>query len=82
MENYALEAAEFSTKYQMRDLEFAVNHHGWPDVAMFDFTSMYAAENASRMIERKGYKLLAILVGDSLLEVMSSWSIIENANIT
>ncbi|KAI4471717.1 calponin y domain-containing protein [Holotrichia oblita] len=66
--NYAREAAEFSTNYQMPDLEFAVNHYGHPDVAMFDFTSMYAAENASRVIERHNYKLLSILVGDSLLE--------------
>jgi len=50
-------------------LEFAVNHYGQPDVAMFDFTSMFAAENASRVIERHGHKLLQILVGDSLLEV-------------
>lgn len=66
---YAREAAEFSTEYQMMDMEFAVNHYGQPDVAMFDFTSMYAAENASRILERHGYRLLMILVGDSLLEV-------------
>ncbi|XP_023314724.1 F-actin-monooxygenase Mical isoform X3 [Trichogramma pretiosum] len=65
---YAREAAEFSTEYQMMDMEFAVNHYGQPDVAMFDFTSMYAAENASRVIERRGHRLLMILVGDSLLE--------------
>lgn len=66
---YAREAAEFSTEYQMMDMEFAVNHYGQPDVAMFDFTSMYAAENASRVFERRGHRLLQILVGDSLLEV-------------
>lgn len=69
LENYAREAANFSTNYQMPDLEFAVNHYGQPDVAMFDFTSMYAAENASKVLERNGYRLLMILVGDSLLEV-------------
>lgn len=53
----------------MIGMEFAVNHYGQPDVAMFDFTSMYAAENASRILERRGHKLLMILVGDSLLEV-------------
>lgn len=68
--NYAREAADFSTDYQMPNLEFAVNHYGQPDVAMFDFTSMYQAENASKIIERHSYKLLAILVGDSLLEVL------------
>lgn len=67
--NYAREAAEFSTNYQMPNLEFAVNHYAQPDVAMFDFTSMYAADNASKVIERNGYRLLMILVGDSLLEV-------------
>ncbi|XP_044734028.1 F-actin-monooxygenase Mical-like isoform X2 [Chrysoperla carnea] len=65
---YAREAADFSTNYQMPNLEFAVNHYGQPDVAMFDFTSMYAAENASRVVERNGYRLLMCLVGDSLLE--------------
>lgn len=67
--NYAREAADFSTNYQMPNLEFAVNHYGQPDVAMFDFTSMYAAENASKVLERNGHRLLMILVGDSLLEV-------------
>lgn len=65
---YAREAAEFSTQYQMMDMEFAVNHYGQPDVAMFDFTSMYAAENASRVLERFGHRLFMTLVGDSLLE--------------
>ncbi|XP_025263534.1 F-actin-monooxygenase Mical isoform X3 [Camponotus floridanus] len=65
---YAREAAEFSTEYQMMNMEFAVNHYGKPDVAMFDFTSMYAAENASRILNRHGHGLLMILVGDSLLE--------------
>ncbi|XP_065351605.1 F-actin-monooxygenase Mical isoform X2 [Cloeon dipterum] len=65
---YAREAADFSTQYQLPHLEFAVNHYGKPDVAMFDFTSMYAAENASRVVERHGHRLLMQLVGDSLLE--------------
>lgn len=68
LQNYAREAADFSTNYQLPHLEFAVNHYGQPDVAMFDFTSMYAAEYASKVIERNGSRLLMILVGDSLLE--------------
>lgn len=52
----------------MPNLEFAVNHYGKPDVAMFDFTSMFAAENSSRIIVKKNYRLLSCLVGDSLLE--------------
>lgn len=66
---YAKEAADFSTNYKLPSLEFAVNHFGQPDVAMFDFTSMYAAVNASRVVEKKGHKLFMTLVGDSLLEV-------------
>jgi uncharacterized protein YjaG (DUF416 family) len=66
---YAVEAAIFSTENQLPNLEFAVNHYGQPDVAMFDFTAMYAAENACRVIQRKGHKLMMTLVGDSLLEV-------------
>ncbi|PSN38132.1 hypothetical protein C0J52_08223, partial [Blattella germanica] len=68
LQTYAREAADFSTEYQLPQLEFAVNHYGQPDVAMFDFTSMFAAENASRVVERHGHRLLQILVGDSLLE--------------
>lgn len=69
---YAREAADFSTNFQLPNLEFAHNHYGQPDVAMFDFTSMFAAEHASKVLERKGHKLLMGLVGDSLLEV-SVW---------
>ncbi|XP_011194493.2 F-actin-monooxygenase Mical isoform X6 [Zeugodacus cucurbitae] len=66
--DYAREAAEFSTKYQMPNLEFAVNHYGKPDVAMFDFTSMFAAETSCRVMVRHGHRLMQCLVGDSLLE--------------
>lgn len=66
--DYARQAADFSTNYQLPHLDFAVNHYGQPDVAMFDFTSMFAAENASRVLERHGHKMLMCLVGDSLLE--------------
>ncbi|XP_023165273.2 F-actin-monooxygenase Mical isoform X4 [Drosophila hydei] len=68
LHDYAREAAEFSTQYQMPNLEFAVNHYGKPDVAMFDFTSMFAAEMSCRVMVRKGCRLLQCLVGDSLLE--------------
>ncbi|XP_014262535.1 F-actin-monooxygenase Mical isoform X1 [Cimex lectularius] len=65
---YAREAADFSTGCRLPQLEFAVNHYGQPDVAMFDFTSMYAAENATHFIEKRGHRLMVALVGDSLLE--------------
>ena len=38
-------------------------------MALFDFTSLFASENAARIVERKGKKILLCLVGDSLLEV-------------
>ena len=38
---YAREAADYATEYKMPHLDFAVNHYGKPDVAMFDFTSMF-----------------------------------------
>lgn len=66
--DYAREAADFSTNQQLPHLDYAINHYGQPDIAMFDFTSMFAAQNASRVIERNGHNLLMGLVGDSLLE--------------
>nr|KAF6466354.1 microtubule associated monooxygenase, calponin and LIM domain containing 2 [Rousettus aegyptiacus] len=65
---YAREAADFATNYQLPSLDFAMNHYGQPDVAMFDFTSMYASENAALVRERQSHQLLVALVGDSLLE--------------
>ncbi|XP_058519356.1 F-actin-monooxygenase MICAL2 isoform X7 [Ochotona princeps] len=66
--SYAREAADFATNYQLPSLDFAMNHYGQPDVAMFDFTSMYASENAALVRERQAHHLLVALVGDSLLE--------------
>ncbi|XP_054475153.1 protein-methionine sulfoxide oxidase mical3a isoform X4 [Anoplopoma fimbria] len=66
--SYACEAADFSTNHQLPTLDFAINHYGQPDVAMFDFTCMYASENAAMVRQRSGHDLLVALVGDSLLE--------------
>ena len=66
---YARQAADFSTKYQLPHHEFAKNHYGKEDVAMFDFTSIHQAESASRVIERRGKRLLLCIAGDVLLEV-------------
>ncbi|XP_078076429.1 protein-methionine sulfoxide oxidase mical3a-like isoform X3 [Mustelus asterias] len=66
--NYVKEAASFSTNHQLPRLDFAMNHYGQPDVAMFDFTCMYASANASLIREESGKQLLVALVGDSLLE--------------
>ncbi|XP_077057803.1 F-actin-monooxygenase mical2b isoform X9 [Siphateles boraxobius] len=65
---YAREAADYATHYQLPTLDYAINHCGQPDVAMFDFTSMYASENAALIRERFGHSVLVALVGDSLLE--------------
>lgn len=67
--SYAREAADYGTNYQLPTLDFAMNHYGQPDVAMFDFTSMHASEHAAMVRERHGRHLLVTLVGDSLLEV-------------
>uniref|UniRef100_UPI0037E8AF3D F-actin-monooxygenase mical2b isoform X2 n=1 Tax=Semicossyphus pulcher TaxID=241346 RepID=UPI0037E8AF3D len=66
--SYAREAADFGTNYQLPSLDYAINHYGQPDVAMFDFTSMYASENAALIREKHEHQLLVALVGDSLLE--------------
>ncbi|XP_014898847.1 protein-methionine sulfoxide oxidase mical3a-like isoform X10 [Poecilia latipinna] len=68
LQAYAREAADFSTNHQLPILHFAMNHYGQPDVAMFDFTCMYASENAALIRQRHGHQLLVTLVGDSLLE--------------
>ncbi|XP_076841824.1 protein-methionine sulfoxide oxidase mical3a isoform X14 [Brachyhypopomus gauderio] len=65
---YAREAADFSTNHQLPKLDFAINHYGQPDVAMFDFTCMYASENAALVRQCNGHQLLVAIVGDSLLE--------------
>lgn len=66
---YSREAANFSTNYQLPQLDFALNHYRKEDVAMFDFTSLYHSEHAAKIYERRGRRLLALVVGDSLLEV-------------
>ena len=51
-------------------MDFALNHYGEPDVALFDFTSMFAASNSCYVKEKHGKQLLLGLVGDGLLEVI------------
>ena len=69
--SFAREAADFSTNHQLPHMDYAMNHYGQADVAMFDFTSLFQAENACRVISKHEHKLLMALVGDSLLEVCS-----------
>ncbi|XP_030222809.1 F-actin-monooxygenase mical2b isoform X3 [Gadus morhua] len=68
LRSYAREAADFGTNYQLPSLDYAVNSYDQPDVTMFDFTSMYASENAALLREKHGRQVLVALVGDSLLE--------------
>uniref|UniRef100_A0A8D0E5X7 Molecule interacting with CasL protein 1 n=1 Tax=Salvator merianae TaxID=96440 RepID=A0A8D0E5X7_SALMN len=65
---YAKEAADFSTNYQLPNLQFALNHHTKPDVDMFDFTCMSRSYNAALVRDCNGTKLLVGLVGDCLVE--------------
>lgn len=71
LHQFAIDAAQFSTasfSSQLPDLDFALDARGNPDVACFDFTNLYSARNASRVMVRKGHQLLMAIVGDSLLE--------------
>ncbi|XP_056443592.1 protein-methionine sulfoxide oxidase mical3b-like [Gadus chalcogrammus] len=68
LQAYAREAAGFSTGHRLPSLDFAMNHYGQADVAMFDFTCMYASETAAMVRRRHDRPLLLTLVGDSLLE--------------
>lgn len=75
---YARDAAFFSTGGKLPDLQFAQNHALQPDVAMFDFTCMRRADNASLVRERRGKKLLMGLVGDCLVEVLDMFFNIDD----
>ena len=65
LEQYALEAATFSTGY------FSVQLPSTPledQPSIFDFTHLYSGKNACRVRQRKGRLLLLGLVGDSLMQ--------------
>ena len=65
----AREVADAVTRHRLPKLDFATNHHGQPDVAIFDFTAMFQAEYSCCAKERDGKRLLMSIVGDTLLEV-------------
>ena len=69
LEQYAVDTTTFSTKGGLGTLEFEKNHRGENDIALFDFTSIFASENASRIVERKEKKVFLCVAGDSLIEV-------------
>ncbi|VDN37837.1 unnamed protein product, partial [Dibothriocephalus latus] len=62
------DVATFATHGGLSRLDFATNAHGQPDVAIFDFTSLSAAEYACRIVDRLGRPLCQCLVGDALVE--------------
>ncbi|CAJ0605980.1 unnamed protein product [Cylicocyclus nassatus] len=65
---YAIAAADFATNGKLPSLNFAKNHRGEEDVAMFDFTSLYSSKCSVRLVERMNKYLLMGIVGDSLHE--------------
>ena len=58
-----------STQNQLKDAEFALNHHQEEDVAIFDFTAMHQSINSCFAQQKHGHKLLTAIVGDTLIEV-------------
>lgn len=65
---FAAAAADFATKSKLPTLEFATNQRARPDVAMFDFTSLFSSKCSVRMVKKAGRSLLLAIVGDSLHE--------------
>lgn len=66
---YAKDAAVYTTNNKLKNLEFVINEKGNPDIAIFDFTTLYQAVNAARVLERNGKRLYTALIGDSLFQV-------------
>ncbi|KAI3379191.1 hypothetical protein SNEBB_006016 [Seison nebaliae] len=65
--SYAYEAAVAATDGALGfNLQFAKDHYGMPDVAMFDFTELYAAKHPMKIAVRNSKPLLMALVGDAL----------------
>jgi hypothetical protein len=55
---YARDAADFATEYKLPHQDFAVNHYGKPDVAMFDFTSMFQVCFQNYVFEKTAGRVL------------------------
>lgn len=66
---YAAQAADFATHGKLPQLNYAQNHNGQADIAMFDFTALCSAVYSTRLSERCGRNLIMTIVGDSLHEV-------------
>ena len=67
---YIRDACDYCTDYQLPHLDFALNHHGEPDVALFDFTSMFAAGFASHVYEKNQRQQLWAAVELSPIKIM------------
>jgi hypothetical protein len=79
--DYIRDTCDYCTDYQLPNLQFALNHKGQPDIALFDFTSMYAAKNSIFVKERNGKQLLSFIVGDGLLEVRTIKNITDKSTL-
>ena len=64
-----MDAAEIATNYEIPTKEFAKDHHGRDDIAIFDFTAMYQCEFSTVIREKHGQRLVMTIVGDGLIEV-------------
>lgn len=69
LREFALEAATIATHGKIPMMQYATNHRGEDDVAIFDFTAMTQATHASLVSERLNKRLLKCIVGDSVIEV-------------
>lgn len=69
LQSFARETANYVTNGALVRLDFALNAYNQPDVDVFDFTRMYAADHSCRILEEYDCKLMQCLVGDSLHEV-------------
>ena len=65
---FTKKASFFATDEALKKLEFVKNHHGEPDLSIFDFSTPMNPVNSSRFVVRKGRTLYLSLAGDSLRE--------------
>ncbi|CAH8679921.1 unnamed protein product [Schistosoma haematobium] len=68
LQAYAKETASYVTNGALTRLDFALNSYGEPDVDIFDFTRMFAAEYSCNILEKNHCLLLQCLIGDGLYE--------------
>ena len=69
MLDFAKNIAVTATHGQLQHPEYAVNHRGEKDAAIFEFTTMHQAQYSCYARQRHGRKLLTCIVGDTLINV-------------